>query len=113
MKEKKIKDISDSVVDAACIALFDSPQAAKEIFMITKLIIGLGNPSDEYKNNRHNVGFILIDKIAENLSLNFDTNKKKSLYARGKSKDIEYILLKPQTFMNLSGEICHLYIQIF
>lgn len=72
--------------------------------MMTKLIIGLGNPGDEYKNNRHNVGFILIDKIAQELSLNFDNNKKKSLYARGKSKDIEYILLKPQTFMNLSGE---------
>ncbi|MEI0749629.1 aminoacyl-tRNA hydrolase [Brachyspira pulli] len=72
--------------------------------MMTKLIIGLGNPGEEYKNNRHNVGFILIDKIAQELSLNFDNNKKKSLYARGKSKDIEYILLKPQTFMNLSGE---------
>ena len=80
--------------------------------MTTKLIIGLGNPGDEYKNNRHNVGFILIDKIAENLSLNFDTNKKKSLYTRGKSKDIEYILLKPQTFMNLSGESA-LYISKF
>ncbi|MEI0702516.1 aminoacyl-tRNA hydrolase [Brachyspira intermedia] len=72
--------------------------------MITKLIIGLGNPGDEYKNNRHNVGFILIDKIAENFNINFDNNKKKSLYARAKEKDIEYILLKPQTFMNLSGE---------
>ena len=71
---------------------------------MTKLIIGLGNPGEEYKNNRHNVGFILIDKIAQELSLNFDNNKKKSLYARGKIKDIEYILLKPQTFMNLSGE---------
>ena len=72
--------------------------------MITKLIIGLGNPGDEYKNNRHNIGFILIDKIAENFNINFDNNKKKSLYARAKEKDIEYILLKPQTFMNLSGE---------
>lgn len=72
--------------------------------MITKLIIGLGNPGDEYKNNRHNVGFILIDKIAENFNINFDNNKKKSLYARAKEKDVEYILLKPQTFMNLSGE---------
>lgn len=72
--------------------------------MMTKLIIGLGNPGDEYKNNRHNVGFILIDKAAENFNVNFDNNKKKSLYARAKDKGIEYILLKPQTFMNLSGE---------
>ena len=72
--------------------------------MTTKLIIGLGNPGDEYKNNRHNVGFILIDKIAQDFNVSFDTNKKKSLYVRGKINNIEYILLKPQTFMNLSGE---------
>lgn len=72
--------------------------------MITKLIIGLGNPGSEYKNNRHNVGFIIIDKLAENFNVSFDNNKKKSLYARGKAENIEYVLLKPQTFMNLSGE---------
>ena len=72
--------------------------------MITKLVIGLGNPGEEYKNNRHNVGFIMLDKIAQNLSVNFDNNKKKSLYGRAKKNDIEYILLKPLTYMNLSGE---------
>ena len=72
--------------------------------MITKLVIGLGNPGEEYKNNRHNVGFIMLDKIAQNLSVNFDNNKKKSLYGRAKKNGIEYILLKPLTFMNLSGE---------
>ncbi|WP_211232600.1 aminoacyl-tRNA hydrolase [Brachyspira alvinipulli] len=72
--------------------------------MITKLVIGLGNPGEEYKNNRHNIGFIMLDKIAQNLSVNFDNNKKKSLYGRAKKNDIEYILLKPLTYMNLSGE---------
>ncbi|WP_300369339.1 aminoacyl-tRNA hydrolase [Brachyspira sp.] len=71
---------------------------------MTKLIVGLGNPGEEYKNHRHNVGFILVDKIATHFNINFDNNKKKSLYSRTKYKDIEYILLKPQTFMNLSGE---------
>ena len=71
---------------------------------MTKLVIGLGNPGEEYKNNRHNIGFIILDKIAESLSVGFDNHKKKSLYARGKKGDIQYILLKPQTFMNLSGE---------
>ena len=71
---------------------------------MNKLVIGLGNPGEEYKNNRHNIGFIILDKIAESLSVNFDNHKKKSLYARGKKGDIQYILLKPQTFMNLSGE---------
>ena len=69
-----------------------------------KLVMGLGNPGEEYKNNRHNIGFIILDKIAESLSIDFDNHKKKSLYARGKKGDIQYILLKPQTFMNLSGE---------
>ena len=71
---------------------------------MTKLVIGLGNPGEEYKNNRHNIGFIILDKIAESLLVDFDNHKKKSLYARGKKGDIQYILLKPQTFMNLSGE---------
>ena len=71
---------------------------------MTKLIIGLGNPGEEYKNHRHNIGFIIIDKLAQNLSLKFDNNKKKSLFTRAKQNNIDFILLKPQTFMNLSGE---------
>lgn len=79
---------------------------------MTKLLIGLGNPGKEYENSRHNVGFIMLDNIAKNLSVNFDNNKKKSLFGRAKKGDIEYILLKPQTFMNLSGESA-LYISKF
>ena len=45
---------------------------------MTKLVIGLGNPGEEYKNNRHNIGFIILDKIAESLSVDFDNHKKKS-----------------------------------
>lgn len=71
---------------------------------MTKLLIGLGNPGEEYNSSRHNIGFIMIDKIAENLSINFNNHKKKSLYARMKKGETQYILLKPQTFMNLSGE---------
>lgn len=79
---------------------------------MTKLLIGLGNPGEKYKNSRHNIGFIMLDKIAENLSVDFDNNKKKSLYARIKKNERQYILLKPQTFMNLSGESA-LYISKF
>ncbi|MBW5392312.1 aminoacyl-tRNA hydrolase [Brachyspira pilosicoli] len=71
---------------------------------MTKLVIGLGNPGEEYKNHRHNIGFIIIDKLAQNLSLKFDNNKKKSLFTRTKLNNTDFILLKPQTFMNLSGE---------
>ena len=71
---------------------------------MTKLVIGLGNPGEEYKNHRHNIGFIIIDKLAQNLSLKFENNKKKSLFTRAKVNNTDLILLKPQTFMNLSGE---------
>lgn len=71
---------------------------------MTKLVIGLGNPGEEYKNHRHNIGFIIIDKLAQNLYLKFDNNKKKSLFTRAKLNNTDFILLKPQTFMNLSGE---------
>lgn len=71
---------------------------------MTKLVIGLGNPGEEYKNHRHNIGFIIIDKLAQNLSLKFDNNKKKSLFTRAKLNNTDFILLKPQTFMNISGE---------
>ena len=79
---------------------------------MTKLVIGLGNPGEEYKNHRHNIGFIIIDKLAQNLSLKFDNNKKKSLFTRAKLNNTDFILLKPQTFMNLSGESA-LYISKF
>ena len=49
---------------------------------MTKLVIGLGNPGEEYKNNRHNIGFIILDKIAESLSVDFDNNKKNIVYEK-------------------------------
>lgn len=66
-----------------------------------KLIVGLGNPGDKYKATRHNIGFLALDFLAQELGLNFSEHKKtKSLLA----KDTNYLLIKPQTFMNLSGE---------
>lgn len=74
--------------------------------MKTKLIIGLGNPGEEYKNTRHNIGFTLLDALAES----FDSNEVKSENSKklkSKIKTIsskQLILVYPQTFMNLSGE---------
>jgi PTH1 family peptidyl-tRNA hydrolase len=68
-----------------------------------KLIVGLGNPGSEYKNNRHNVGFMAIDKIASEHGFAPFKKKYKGLFADGKIKGERVVLLKPQTFMNKSG----------
>ncbi len=69
-----------------------------------KLIIGLGNPGREYEKTRHNAGFMVIDEIAKQLHVNISQNKAKGLYVKTKVGNEDIILLKPQTYMNLSGE---------
>ena len=69
------------------------------------LICGLGNPGVNYKNTRHNVGFHLADIIISNLNLNkIKVDKSKELYS-GEINNIKLYLLKPLTFMNLSGKV--------
>ena len=65
-----------------------------------KLIVGLGNPGDEYKYTRHNVGFLAIDKICEKLKITLNKEKFNGIYA---SID-DMIVAKPLTYMNKSGE---------
>lgn len=69
-----------------------------------KLVMGLGNPGNEYQNHRHNVGYMILDKVAKKLNVELDIKKKKTVFGKAKYGKIEYLLLKPQTFMNLSGE---------
>ena len=69
-----------------------------------KLVMGLGNPGEEYKNNRHNVGYMMLDRMAKKLNVDLEIRKKKTVFGRGKHGKMEYLLLKPLTFMNLSGE---------
>lgn len=78
-----------------------------------KLIVGLGNPGKEYENTRHNVGYFFVDKYA--LENNIKINKKKfnSYYGKFKLAGEEIILLKPMTFMNLSGLAIIKYIKYF
>ena len=68
------------------------------------LIVGLGNPENEYKNTRHNMGFDTINEIASKNNINITKNKFKGLYETGIIQNEKVILLKPQTYMNLSGE---------
>ena len=69
-----------------------------------KLIVGLGNPGKEYEKTRHNAGFMCIDKVATACNLRFDTKKFKAELATGFVNGEKVILMKPQTYMNLSGE---------
>ncbi|MGB3570143.1 MAG: aminoacyl-tRNA hydrolase [Priestia megaterium] len=69
-----------------------------------KLIVGLGNPGKEYDRTRHNIGFMAIDKIAEQFMISLDKTKFNGIYGTGIIKGEKVILLKPLTYMNLSGE---------
>ena len=68
-----------------------------------KLIVGLGNPGDEYAHTRHNAGFDTIDLIAEELRVGYWKSECGALTARVKYKGEDYVLAKPQSFMNTSG----------
>ena len=71
---------------------------------ITHLIVGLGNPGKQYENNRHNVGFHAIDKLAEKHGIEVKSSRFHALVGEGMIGEHHVLLLKPQTFMNLSGE---------
>ena len=68
------------------------------------IIVGLGNPSNEYEGTRHNAGFEVIDRIADKYNISVDTKKHRALIGKGIIGGQKVILAKPQTFMNLSGE---------
>ena len=68
------------------------------------LIVGLGNPGKKYEATRHNAGFHVVDRLAEAENLAFDASRNKALLARGSMAGYRVALVKPQTFMNLSGE---------
>ena len=68
------------------------------------LIVGLGNPGLRYEKTRHNLGFMLIDKLAQKLQTQVRREECRSLVGRGEIENQTVELVKPQTFMNLSGE---------
>ncbi|MDR2733093.1 MAG: aminoacyl-tRNA hydrolase [Spirochaetota bacterium] len=68
-----------------------------------KLLIGLGNPGERYHNTRHNLGFLALDHFAGDCGFGFSRKKHDALWARGVCGGQEFIAIKPQTFMNLSG----------
>ncbi len=68
------------------------------------LIVGLGNPGREYRSSRHNVGFMVLDQLAEEFDTSFTRVRMNALMTAVRWKGERLILIKPQTFMNLSGQ---------
>lgn len=68
------------------------------------LIVGLGNPGREYADTRHNIGFMLIDRLAARLSARSMKVQSKAIVTDARYEDRKLILAKPQTYMNLSGQ---------
>ena len=68
------------------------------------LIVGLGNPSKQYEKTRHNIGFDVIDALADKYNISVTEKKHKALCGKGTIEGRKVVLAKPQTFMNLSGE---------
>lgn len=75
-----------------------------------KLIVGLGNPGDEYIKTRHNVGFIILDDYLGDVKW---SKKFNGLYYEKKINDKKYIFLKPQSYMNLSGGVVASFVKFF
>lgn len=69
-----------------------------------KLVAGLGNPGRNYDGTRHNVGFVVLDELARRYGLRFEPSRASAVEARWRVADEVVLLVKPLTFMNLSGE---------
>jgi len=69
-----------------------------------KAIVGLGNPGSQYKGTRHNVGFDVVDELARRESVGFESAPAEALIAKWRRADGPVLLVKPLTFMNLSGQ---------
>ncbi len=78
-----------------------------------KLIVGLGNPGREYENTRHNIGFRMIDQFASKLGVTINKSKFNGLYAEAVVNQEKVILLKPQSYINLSGEVIRKFVDFY
>ena len=68
------------------------------------LIVGLGNPTKQYEKTRHNIGFDVMDALADKYNISISENKHKALCGKGVIEGMKVVLANPQTYMNLSGE---------
>ena len=78
-----------------------------------KLIVGLGNPGKEYEKTRHNIGFMTIDSYADKLGVSITKEKYNGLYCETNVGGEKVILLKPQAYINLSGEVIRKFVDFY
>ena len=78
-----------------------------------KLIVGLGNPGKEYENTRHNIGYIFIDSLADKLGISIDKKKFNGLYTEAVINNEKVLLVKPLSYMNLSGEVVEKFVNFY
>ena len=77
------------------------------------LIVGLGNPEEEYAKTRHNMGFCTINELAKEFNIEVNKTKFNALYGTGTVNGQKILLLKPQTYMNLSGEAVKAFVDFY
>ena len=78
-----------------------------------KLIVGLGNPGREYENTRHNIGFLTLDKYADKLGVSINKSKFYGLYGETLVNGEKVLFLKPQSYINLSGEVIRKFVDFY
>lgn len=78
-----------------------------------KLIVGLGNPGKEYENTRHNIGFQTIDRYANKLGISIMKSKFNGLFSETLINGEKVVLLKPQSYINLSGEVIRKFVDFY
>lgn len=78
-----------------------------------KWIVGLGNPGTQYAKTRHNIGFMALDEMARRHGIDFKQSKSKALIGEGNIAGVKVALIKPMTFMNLSGEAVRAYMDYY
>ena len=84
--------------------LIEKKKEPTEVLPVSALVVGLGNPGKEYMKNRHNAGFLCVELMAKRFGAEFNKAKFKSVYADVTKNGKRFLIMKPQTYMNLSGE---------
>ncbi len=91
----------------------EAEKAAEERVPITHIVVGLGNPGEQYTFTRHNTGFLTLDYISQKLGVKIDRAKFDALYCEARLGEARVLLVKPQTYMNASGRAVRQFVDFY